>query len=277
MIYSTAESLCGEFFAEFCDLPPHVEEFMGNGMLNSPQRMLQTLLHLILNVLTKSLMNVSQRVVDMVAAAISRNNKGRLRYVVEKLSSGTLSSPGSGQSLSVKRYVEIYEREGGVSKMPRCPRSTTNPSKTKKKKFTQPLRKVKNNKSRRSKKRASSSASDSCTDCLGNDNGSISSELSECASGSAAKRPRFSSVPYSDSASSDGSTTCASGASDDSIILEARPTASVAVHIVALDAESWAQNANHFNSMHFDQDRGVLQSSEDPMFQDVLQDLCHLY
>ena len=30
MIYSTAESLCGEFFAAFCKLPPFIREFMGN-------------------------------------------------------------------------------------------------------------------------------------------------------------------------------------------------------------------------------------------------------
>jgi len=34
MIYSTAESLCGEVFDAFRGLPPHVEEFMGNEMRN---------------------------------------------------------------------------------------------------------------------------------------------------------------------------------------------------------------------------------------------------
>ena len=111
---------------------------------------------------------------------------------------------------------------------------------------------------------------------IADDDFSVSSKLSELSTRSVTKRRRLSSV-LAVNVASDGSTTCASGASEDSILFDARPTASVVVPIVALDAGSWVRNANRSNLAHFGQDRGVLQSSEDPEFQDVLQDLCHLY
>mmetsp|Transcript_62513 Transcript_62513/g.110288 ORF Transcript_62513/g.110288 Transcript_62513/m.110288 type:complete len:370 (-) Transcript_62513:342-1451(-) len=179
--------------------------------------------------------NFAKAFLSLIPAGKEASCKGKILHIAGKLSANKIYSTGKGQSGETSRRVQIYEREAKVVKKVSKRFTKNDPSvcaaKVVKKVNTQTHRLVKPKKVRSGsipsvlKKRSSSSEVaaagvagpfGSYMDRVAADEVSVTSGLSAGSENSVAKRPRFSSVPYSDSASSDGTTTCASGFSEDS-------------------------------------------------------------